>query len=569
MHQTLYRKYRPQTFEDLIGQNHIKITLQNEILSGQIAHAYLFTGPHGIGKTSLARIFAKALNCQNRKSEEFEPCNNCQSCKDIVAGKSLDLIEMDAATHTQVEKVRDNIIENVRFAPHAGKYKIFIIDEVHMLSTAAFNALLKTLEEPPEYVIFILCTTEIYKLPETIISRCQRFDFKKISINQIVGKLKKIIGQEKAKISDEVLQTIAYRSGGFIRDAEGLLGQVITLLSGKDSKNRAEQDKGKEITLKDIEPILPRSDLESISNLVESLISHHARKGIEIINQLISNGVDLERFNLDLIEYLRKMILVKTGVKDENSALVGLPEAIENKLIEQSEKITIGQLTNFLGKFMAAQPAIKEAEISQLPLEIVVIELCEQEKPAPSFPSGTSQHLDKDEDNKDKTQKRKNQSQELKATNNQELTDNTDNTDNNEKEAGNLTAEKARDYEPQACIKLETIKNVWSQIIKECQKANHSLPLILKTGYPYALDNNKLKLGFEFEIHAKKIKEEKTLSLAEKILEKVIGVKLQIKPEVLPREKIQAIKTQQNKQQDNKSDQLNEILNSFGGRIIE
>ena len=569
MHQTLYRKYRPQTFEDLIGQNHIKITLQNEILSGQIAHAYLFTGPHGIGKTSLARIFAKALNCQNRKSEEFEPCNNCQSCKDIVAGKSLDLIEMDAATHTQVEKVRDNIIENVRFAPHAGKYKIFIIDEVHMLSTAAFNALLKTLEEPPEYVIFILCTTEIYKLPETIISRCQRFDFKKISINQIVGKLKKIIDQEKAKISDEVLQTIAYRSGGFIRDAEGLLGQVITLLSGKDSKNRAEQDKGKEITLKDIEPILPRSDLESISNLVESLISRHARKGIEIINQLISNGVDLERFNLDLIEYLRKMILVKTGVKDENSALVGLPEAIENKLIEQSEKITIGQLTNFLGKFMAAQPAIKEAEISQLPLEIAVIELCEQEKLAPPFPSGTSQCLDKDEDNKNKTQKRKNQSQELKATNNQELTDNTDNTDNNEKEAGNLTAEKARDCEPQACIKLETIKNVWSQIIKECQKANHSLPLILKTGYPYALDNNKLKLGFEFEIHAKKIKEEKTLSLAEKILEKVTGVKLQIKPEVLPREKIQAIKTQQNKQQDNKSDQLNEILNSFGGRIIE
>src|SRR3989339_1919745 len=189
---TLYRKYRPQKFSELIGQNHIKITLQHELERGEIGHAYLFCGPRGLGKTTTARLFAKAVNCVNRKDGESEPCNKCNSCTSIMTGNSVDMIEIDAASHTSVDNVRENIIENARFTPTSSKYKVFIIDEVHMLSISAFNALLKTLEEPPAHAIFILCTTELHKVPETIVSRCQHFDFKKVAPAEAIKRLKMI-----------------------------------------------------------------------------------------------------------------------------------------------------------------------------------------------------------------------------------------------------------------------------------------------------------------------------------------------------------------------------------------
>ncbi|MCG2695410.1 DNA polymerase III subunit gamma/tau [Candidatus Parcubacteria bacterium] len=193
---TLYRKYRPQNFKEVVNQNHIKITLENEIKTGKTAHAYLFCGPRGVGKTTMARVMVKTVNCLNRKAADSDPCNECEICKDITAGRSLDIIEIDAASHTGVENVRENIIASARVAPSRCKYKVFIIDEAHMLSISAFNALLKIIEEPPAYVMFILCTTEVHKVPTTIISRCQRFDFKRIGVNDIVKKLNYIIKNE-------------------------------------------------------------------------------------------------------------------------------------------------------------------------------------------------------------------------------------------------------------------------------------------------------------------------------------------------------------------------------------
>ncbi|PIT89446.1 MAG: DNA polymerase III, subunit gamma and tau, partial [Candidatus Levybacteria bacterium CG10_big_fil_rev_8_21_14_0_10_36_7] len=190
MNLALYRKYRPQVFSDIVGQNHIKVTLKNEIETGSLGHAYLFSGPRGSGKTTTARIFAKALNCLNRKKNESEPCNKCESCREIIDGNSLDLLEMDAASHTGVDNVRENIIHNSRFTPVKRKYKIFIVDEVHMLSISAFNALLKTLEEPPSYVVFILATTETHKIPLTIKSRCQHFSFGRVGVEDMISKLK-------------------------------------------------------------------------------------------------------------------------------------------------------------------------------------------------------------------------------------------------------------------------------------------------------------------------------------------------------------------------------------------
>ncbi|PIP29309.1 hypothetical protein COX27_02050 [Candidatus Kuenenbacteria bacterium CG23_combo_of_CG06-09_8_20_14_all_36_9] len=539
MSQTLYRKYRPQIFADVIGQNHIKITLQNEIISEQVAHAYLFTGPRGIGKTSLARILAKSLNCETKKEKETEPCNTCHSCVAITQGNSFDIIEIDAATHTQVDKVRDNIIENINFPPH-GKYKVFIIDEVHMLSTAAFNALLKTLEEPPTFVVFILCTTEAYKLPETIISRCQRFDFKKVSAELITGKLKKIVAEEKLNIHNNVLATIALRSGGFIRDAESLLGQITSIIT---------PDK-KEITLADVEAIIPRSDFLALANLAAALIDKNAKAGLETINQLVADGVDLERFNLDALDYFRKMILIKLGLKNQSENIAGLSEEVVNKLIEQAEKIEINFLIKILDKLISIQNALKDAEIPQLPLEIAVVELCEEEK---------------------EIEKQKNK--EIKGNEENKVNAETQNKNEDIEVGSRLHLEPTCSKENTSISKnitLEQIKSAWQEIIKASQNVNHSLPLILKASYPLTITNNLLEIGSEFDIHIQKLKSNTCLNNAEQIFSQVLNSFVRLKPITFSHEKAEELKQEFNlSAPELPPADIEEIAKSFGGKVIE
>jgi len=224
----LYRKYRPQTFSEIIGQEHVVKTLTNAIASDAVSHAYLFSGPRGSGKTTIARLLAKAVNCHERKGGQFEPCNKCSSCLEIMEGRSLDLIEIDAASHGGIDGIRE-LRDGIKFSPNKEKYKVFIIDECHQLSKDAANALLKTLEEPPPYAIFVLATTEIHKMIPTIISRTQRFDFRKLTLEEIMKRLEIICEKEKAKVDKSVLEFVALNSGGSIRDAESLLDQVFTL----------------------------------------------------------------------------------------------------------------------------------------------------------------------------------------------------------------------------------------------------------------------------------------------------------------------------------------------------
>ena len=322
MAETLYRKYRPQTFAELVNQKHIRVTLENEISTGQIAHAYLFSGPRGIGKTTVARLLGKALNCQKR--EGSEPCNQCDNCQAVKAGRFLDLIEIDAASNRGINEIRE-LREHVKYPPSKGLFKIFIIDEVHMLTPEAFNALLKTLEEPPKQTIFILATTEIHKVPDTIISRCQRFDFKKVDLKDIAERLAYISQQEKVSIEPKVLELIARRSGGFIRDAESLLGQIFSL--GE-----------KEITEETVSVILPRSDFSLIIELVNNLKQKDTASGLILINKLVNEGVDLFEFNKDVIEYLRKLLILKVEGSISEFMTVTLEKELNEQAIKQVEK---------------------------------------------------------------------------------------------------------------------------------------------------------------------------------------------------------------------------------------
>jgi len=357
----LYRKYRPQTFAEFIGQEHIVRTLTNAISGEMISHAYLFAGPRGSGKTTIARLFAKAVNCQNRKKGEFEPCNKCSSCSEIMEGRSMDLMEIDAASHRGIDDARE-LIDGIRFMPTKSKYKVFIIDESHQLTREAANALLKTLEEPPAHAIFILATTEIHKMIPTIVSRCQRFDFRRLTLPEIMKKLERITEKEKVRIEKPALELIAINSEGSFRDAESLLDQVFTLYGGK------------EIKVEDIKDLLGLVETELVSKFTDFLGQKNPAGAINFLNELVEKGMNLEEFAKTLINYLRKALILKIMGIDGNPFTSGLTKEELQKLKTQSENFREEDLRKILNLFLDAKNKMKYSPIPQLPLELAIIE---------------------------------------------------------------------------------------------------------------------------------------------------------------------------------------------------
>jgi len=362
----LYRKYRPQTFKEIIGQEHIVKIISNAILNNMVSHAYLFSGPRGSGKTTIARILAKAVNCRERKSDEFEPCNKCSSCVEIIENRSLDVIEIDAASNRGIDEIRE-LRDGIKFSPVKEKYKVFIIDESHQLTKEAFNALLKILEEPPSHVIFILATTEIHKMIPTIVSRCQRFDFKKLTVSEIIKRLKFICQKENVNIDNSVFEMIALNSGGSIRDAESLLDQVLTFSIGFN--------KDKIIKASDIKELFGIVDINFISSFVDFLIDKKTSEAINVINEIFERGYDISEFLKSLINYLRNIMIMKINPNIINHVIIGFTKEEQEKIRSQSEKIKSEELQSFLNIFIETENKMKYSSISQLPLELAVIDI--------------------------------------------------------------------------------------------------------------------------------------------------------------------------------------------------
>ncbi|MGB9888922.1 MAG: DNA polymerase III subunit gamma/tau, partial [Anaerolineae bacterium] len=376
MTQALYRKWRPQTFEEVVGQEHVVRTLRNALLSGRVHHAYLFAGPRGTGKTTTARLLAKAVNCLDPEPAH-RPCNQCAICRAINEGRLMDLIEIDAASNTSVEDVRE-LRERVGYRPSEARYKVYIIDEVHMLSTAAFNALLKTLEEPPSHAIFVLATTEPHRIPATVLSRCQRLDFRRVPLADMVARLRRVAEQEGIQAEEDALSLIARHATGSMRDAESLLDQLAAYTD-------------RVITVEAVRTALGTGDEGAVLALADALAARDGARGLAVINEAADRGADPRQFARQVTDHLRALMLIRLGAP----VPLYIPDSLRPTVQSQAARFTPRQLARAVRLFGQAASDARAAWQPQLPLELAFMEaaLSEEETSTTSAgPQGPPPH---------------------------------------------------------------------------------------------------------------------------------------------------------------------------------
>jgi len=567
--ETIYRKYRPKDFQEVLGQKHVTQTLINELKNRRVSHAYLFSGPRGIGKTSIARILAKAVNCLRPKGGN--PCNKCKICKAVNEGNLLDLIEIDAASTRGIDDIRE-LREKIKFPPSLSQYKVFIIDEVHMLTKEAFNALLKSLEEPPPRVIFIMCTTEIHRLPATIISRCQRFDFKKFTIEELTKRLKKITKLEKARISDKALKFISAHADGCARDAESLLQKVISL----GDKN---------ISLRETKEILGIAGTENIANFVDLVLSQKAIEAIQLVNRTLFSGFDLEVFSRQLQEYLRKILLIKLYFPQgsiKNSSLRKTSDFAEfsdedlKKLIKQSQNFSSAKgAANFIQKISESQNDFKNPEIPQLPLEMLVVSLCKKTLPqtqkSVSPPVAIQKHTFVQP--KPKITKKKSVEEEFSEILDQEESEENPKTtkkvDSVSKSEATVSKKEITN-KVKTTIKIKDIRDHWPEIIDKTRTYNHSVAIFLKICNPLEIKGNKVILGCKYEFHKEKLRETKNREIIQKVLDEILSEKLSVDLKLDTDSKPLLKENQSSQKNSKKLDGLTkDALEIFGGKVVQ
>ena len=481
---SLYLKYRPQNFKTIVGQDHIVTTLKNAIKHGLLTHAYLFSGPRGTGKTSLARIVAKSLNCSNLE-EGTEPCNRCENCDAISKGRLVDLIEIDAASNRGIDEIRE-LREKILFAPTQGTAKIYIIDEVHMLTKEAFNALLKTLEEPPEHAYFILATTEVHKIPETIISRCQQFNFKRIYQEAIVKRLEEIAEQEGVQAEPDALELIAKMASGSLRDAIGLFEQMN--MDGA-------------IIYQEVINHLGITGHMLIEAFFQALVDKDSTKAIEIINQINKQGQNLNQFCRELIAYLREQMLL--GI---------------------NEKVSIENLVKYIEIFSEAKQQINLASIPQLPLEIAVIKAC-------GFSSEKGEPIKKEKNSaKEETKEEKPTSAEASVGKPEEVKVEEAKKDSKISESPEPSSGSEEEKAPHT-LTLDEVKQNWQRIIDNIETPFIRMSFV--DSDPVKLEKGDLHLVFKSSTLMEKVanptNQNEILKAFENVLNSKVNLKLELK----------------------------------------
>ncbi len=498
-------------FADVTGQEHVKTTIANQIANGTTAHAYLFSGPRGVGKTTIARLFAKAMNCLNRKEGESEPCNTCSACGSFNKHTLSDIVEIDAASNTQVDVMRENVIESVRFSPMSAKYKVFIIDEVHMLSNSSFNALLKTLEEPPNHAFFILATTDLHKIPDTVLSRCQQFTFHRIGKVQMKERLVTLSVAEGKKVDDPVFDAIIRLSDGCLRDAESLLNQVFAL--GTD-----------EITEAVASIILPKTSLSVVVNLVSSYQKKSPTDILQALYTFIDEGGDMNYLYTELIGFVRACLFLKSKAPVSDQ-FVGF-EAEMGKIVEA---MTDNELTTLLDAILSARAKPMFDPIPQINLEVALlgsfsssapttpkpippvapVATPAQPSPAPAQPAPVAQPPQKP-----------------------------------------TPPPAPKNDNPQ----LEEIQNKWGRIMEALARVNIAIPLVVSNAKPFVLNDKEIHIGIPHQFHFDTVNDQKKLALIANAVKEVMGIERIIVPVY---QKPEEEKT------------IDSLVEAFGGSVVD
>jgi DNA polymerase-3 subunit gamma/tau len=482
MTQALYRKWRPLLWDEVVGQQHIVQTLTNAVRADRVGHAYLFAGPRGTGKTTIARLIAKAVNCLNDDPAK-RPCNECDHCKGVNENRFLDLIEIDAASNTSVDDVRD-LRDKINFAPSQGKYKIYIIDEVHMLSTAAFNALLKTLEEPPPHAIFVLATTEIHKIPATVLSRCQRHEFRRVPVDEIVGQLKRIAKDEKIKADEDALTLIARQSAGGMRDAISLLDQLSST--------------GQKIDLALTQMVLGTATSQIVLDLVASIADHQPAPAMDAIHRALDAGADPRSLARQIVDYLRGLMLIQMGNADQ----VEVTKDVKKTMVEHARAFTTQAVLSMMKAFNTAAVDTRGGWQPSLSLELAVAEVLDVSAEAP---------VAKQEEKPPKAKIEKPPAQAIEP----------------EKKPAKSVEAKPKAETP--VIGLADVTKAWRDIRSLVKPHHPSIEALLNSCKPLDVRGDELYLGFQ----SNKVRElfdiPERIAVARKAIVEVLGVDLTIK----------------------------------------
>ena len=559
------RKYRPQTLEEVVGQSHVTTTLRHAIESNRISHAYLFAGPRGTGKTTVARILAKAINC--KEGPTAQPCNRCDSCREITIGRSLDVVEIDGASNNSVDDIRA-LRENIRYVPTQQKYKVYIIDEVHMLSGSAFNALLKTLEEPPAHAIFIFATTEPHRVPQTVLSRCQRFDFRRIPTNDLVKTIEVIAQKEDLEIAKEAAYVLARRADGSLRDVLSLLDQVIAY------GGEAEGGKGgkRTITPELVGETLGLVDQDKLFELTDALSQRDSSKGISLLNRLIDSGIDLPEFVNSLLHHLRNLLVAKVG--GDSNVLFDLSRDYLEKYKEKSEHFSDGDILRMIKAVADLNLGLKRTSDPRILLEMTLMRLLKMETSVDLaevleklnlFDMSGSACLE--------TGSRPGPTASRSHSGKTKTTRPSDEGEGREKP---FASPPVQNSSPQpGGLSLESIQGRWDDVLGKIKKAKLSLWSLLKEGEVKQLEDDTLTVEFlnGRSFHKRQAERRENFSLIQKTLGEVFdhpfGVKFELNEGKMP----SAGKPENSKSNGRRSQAADDplvksIMDTFEGEII-